>query len=100
MGHREGTERNPGGHGAELGAQFPCPSWVSFCFFCVENREDRKHREGRRRKAAEVSLVGAKRCARSPWLPLGAFLLCRESEAKRKQREEGVGAERECVAGF
>ena len=47
VGHREGTERNPGGCGAELGARFLWPaSWVFF--FCVEKQRRLKaQRNGR-----------------------------------------------------
>jgi len=91
VGHREGTERNPGGRGAELGARFSWPpSWV--LFFCAEKTNNIERVEGGkpiRWDRLGVHRRGVKLCGRSPWLPLGAFLLCRESEAERKQREEG-----------
>jgi len=47
VGHREGTERNPGGRGAELCARFPWPpGWV--LFFCVEKQRRSKTQRGSR----------------------------------------------------
>ena len=52
VGHREGTEKNPGGRGAELGARFPWPAppttLEGFFLFCVEKqRRPKAQRDGR-----------------------------------------------------